>query len=308
MKNCAGKTIAQKSVNHPTYGSLEVSVLDCENCGYAHIQPIPEPQMLDKYYAFHFYDKEKPHYLTKMEAETDYWMAWYSWRLALVESHLPTSKQPRKILDVGSSGGFLLEAAHRRGWKVQGVEPSTQAANYCRTRFGHEVQETGFEDAKIEPKSLDAVHCSLVLEHLREPEAFMQWARTVLKPEGVLVIEIPNEFNRFQNILTGHLGKAPWFVSFPDHINYFTPASLRRLAEKQSYKVADIVSTFPIETFVLMGDDYIGNDPVGRECHKRRMNFEMNLLNSGNGELLTQMYRDFAKNGIGREIIAVLKP
>lgn len=301
MSNCAGKTLAVRS-------STSAEVIDCETCGFAHLKKKPTLEELGKFYSFHFYDKQKPEYLSKMELEKNYWLTFYSWRVTQIENLLKDrKKEGLSILDVGSSGGFFLEAAHRRGWKVEGIEPSTQAADYCRKVFGHQVQESNFSDADVKPASFDAIQCSLVLEHLHSPEEFFKWARSVLKPGGILCVTVPNEFNNFQMIMVEHLKKEPWFVAYPDHLNYFTPASLKRLAERNNYTQVDSICGFPIEMFVLMGDDYIGNDPLGRECHKKRMKFEETMINSGRGELLTDLYRSFGNNRVGRELISFFK-
>lgn len=300
-EECRGEVIAVRD-------SGSVEVLDCQSCGFAHLKRKPTPEELGKFYSFHFYDKQKPEYLSKMEREQDYWLAFYSWRVDQIGRILRSGQgsNPR-ILDVGSSGGLFLEAAHRRGWEVEGIEPSTQAADYCRNRFGHRVQEADFRDARIESDSFDCIQCSLVLEHLLDPQEFFSWAFGALRPGGILCITTPNEFNPFQKVMVNHLKKEPWFVAYPDHINYFTPASLERLAKKFGFTQVDSLCAFPIELFVLMGDDYIGNDALGRECHRKRMRFEENLILSGQGELLTEIYRSLGKLGVGRELIAFFR-
>lgn len=59
--------------------------------------------------------------------------------------------------------------------------------------------------------------------------------------------------------------------------------------------------------FLLMGDNYIGNDEQGRVCHTKRMNFEKNLLGSNNSNFLKDLYSTFSKYGIGREIVLYAK-
>ena len=63
---------------------------------------------------------------------------------------------------------------------------------------------------------------------------------------------------------------------------------------------------FPIDIFLLMGDDYIGNDVKGKEAHQRRKNFEM-ILGKKNKQLSRKIYQEFAKMGIGREIVLYAK-
>ncbi len=56
-----------------------------------------------------------------------------------------------------------------------------------------------------------------------------------------------------------------------------------------------------------MGDNYIGNDETGRKCHTQRMNFEKSMSSSGSDSLLENLYSDFAKQGIVREVVLYAK-
>ena len=55
-----------------------------------------------------------------------------------------------------------------------------------------------------------------------------------------------------------------------------------------------------------MGDDYIDNDQIGKEAHRRRKNFE-DLLVKQDNNLKRKLYLEFAKLGIGREIVLYAK-
>ena len=53
-----------------------------------------------------------------------------------------------------------------------------------------------------------------------------------------------------------------------------------------------------------MGDNYVGNDEVGREAHQRRKSFERALLDGGRNACKRDLYRMLAELGLGREIVA----
>ena len=93
----------------------------------------------------------------------------------------------------------------------------------------------------------------------------------------------------------------------PHHVNYFDFRSLGGLLKKCGFSIVHEESTFPIDLFLLMGDNYISDDKVGRECHTRRMNFEKSMRLSGNNDLLERLYSNFAKQGIGREVVLYAK-
>ena len=120
---------------------------------------------------------------------------------------------------------------------------------------------------------------------------------------------MPNDYNPIQEILTSTMGFDPWWVAPPHHINYFNSETLSALLERRGFEVAHFETTFPIDIFLLMGENYIGDDELGRKCHARRKNFELNLERSGRSKLKRDIYQSFAKNNIGREIVILaLKP
>ncbi|MHB1222178.1 MAG: class I SAM-dependent methyltransferase, partial [Gammaproteobacteria bacterium] len=99
------------------------------------------------------------------------------------------------------------------------------------------------------------------------------------------------------------LGFKPWWVAAPHHINYFDFDSLSNLVERCGFEVVHKESTFPIDMFLLMGDNYISSDELGRSCHTKRMNFEKAMNLSGAGNVLTNLYSELSQLGIGREVV-----
>ena len=66
-------------------------------------------------------------------------------------------------------------------------------------------------------------------------------------------------------------------------------------------------ATFPIDMFLLMGDNYVGNDALRRQCHGERMAFERNVTRAGLTHVKREMYRAFAASGLGREVLLLGK-
>ncbi len=53
------------------YKNGEISVIDCKQCGYAHVNPLPTQAQLDKYYREGFYQEEKTNYLDDFEKDKE---------------------------------------------------------------------------------------------------------------------------------------------------------------------------------------------------------------------------------------------
>jgi len=62
-----------------------------------------------------------------------------------------------------------------------------------------------------------------------------------------------------------------------------------------------------MEFFLLMGENYVGNKTLGRDCHGRRKKLELNLHLGGLDGLKHTLYTTFAEQGIGREVVVIAR-
>ena len=282
-------------------------VIECVQCGFKHIISIPTKEELEKVYRDDFYTKEKPLYLERYLEDLEWWNIVYDRRYEILEQHLLTSQ--RKILDIGSGPGYFLLKGKNRGWSVKGVEPSVQASEYSKgLDLGLDIENIFYsEQSAANLGKFDAVNFGEVLEHLPNPAATLKLAHNQLNIGGIACLIVPNDFNPFQLLLRDHMGFSPWWVGPPQHINYFNFSSLTTLLERCGFKVIHQESTFPLEIFLLMGENYIGNDEVGRKCHSKRMIFEKKIIKAGGGKILNRLYTSLADQGLGREVVIFAK-
>jgi SAM-dependent methyltransferase len=276
-------------------------VVDCEACGFKHVLPIPTAEELESAYRHEYYTQEKPLYIERYREDLPWWNTVYTRRYELLERFLPQAQ--RSMLDIGSGPGFFLLNGQQRGWRVKGVEPSIEAAVHTQ-KMGLDVENIFFtEQSAPGLGTFDAINMGEVLEHIPAPANMLKLVHASLNANGVVCIVVPNDFNPFQHTLESHQGFKPWWVAPPHHINYFNFKSLARLLVSCGFEVVHEESTFPIDLFLLMGDNYVGNDALGRACHTRRMSFEKAMVESGQGDVLTGMYTSFASQGLGREVV-----
>ena len=83
------------------------------------------------------------------------------------------------------------------------------------------------------------------------------------------------------------------------HINYFDFESLGGLLERKGLEVVHRQGDFPMELFLLMGENYVGDSEVGERCHEKRVRFETALP----AELRRCMYEALAGVGVGRSCL-----
>ncbi len=294
----AGKThsgAAQETVG-------EYTVIACEACGFRHVLPLPTAGDLQSVYEQDYYTQEKPQYIARHLQDQAWWDAVHAERYESLEHYL--GGQAGTLLDVGAGPGLFLRLGRERGWCVTGIEPSKQAAQHCRQAWGLEIVNAFLDEHSAAALgAFDVVHMSEVLEHLPDPAATLALTRQLLKPGGLVCLVVPNDFNPVQLILRDQLGAQPWWVAPPHHLNYFSHESLSALLQRQGFEVLHMESTFPIDLFLLMGKNYIGQDEVGREVHALRKELDLNLLRAGAAPLRRQLYTAFGRLGLGREIV-----
>jgi 2-polyprenyl-3-methyl-5-hydroxy-6-metoxy-1,4-benzoquinol methylase len=280
----------------------EFRVVECAACGFAHLDPKPDASAVERFYEGAFYDEANPDYLAKTEREIAYWNDVV---FAAKEKNIRNMLGGvGKILDIGCCGGFLLRYFADHDWKVLGIEPSRTAYEWATGKSRIPAKQAFFElIPEMELGTFDAVHMAFVMEHVRNPKSFLEKVCRITKPGGVICIEAPNDFNPLQRIVTSALSKEPYWVCAPDHINYFSFDSLERLLTDCGLQILRREATFPLELFLLMGDDYVGNETVGLACHEKRMRMERKLCEAGAADLLETLYADLGRRGLGRQAI-----
>ncbi|GHF19491.1 type 12 methyltransferase [Kordiimonas sediminis] len=271
-------------------------IIDCQNCGFLHVSPLPTEAELTKLYQQDFYQSEKPEYIAASEQDGAWHDIEYGLRLDLAHEHLGHAG---KVLDIGCGPGNFLQVARKQGWDAYGIEPSSVAADHAKS-LGLDVQ-TGFfpDDFNHEAGSFDFIHMSEVLEHVPSPTEVIQAAKQLLRPDGVLTISVPNDFSPLQMAAAKAVSADQWWVVPDHHLNYFTMDSLEKILRAQCLTCIDRTTNFPMELFLLMGQDYTADPAIGKQCHQLRKKFDQNL-NQIDKDLLKKFYRHLAGINMGR--------
>jgi SAM-dependent methyltransferase len=156
-------------------------------------------------------------------------------------SYLPVLKGvPGPVLDVGCGRGEFLRLLAAAGMKASGVESNPVSAAACRAS-GLEVEEADALAAlsRRPAGALGAVVALPVVEHW-PPETifrFLQQARRVLAPGGVLLAETVN---------TDSLSALRAFYLDPTHVRPVPPEALRFLAEAAGFSDTHIEYRAPL--------------------------------------------------------------
>ena len=276
----------------------DYEAIDCSVCGFIHVFPLPPEEELERYYSKIFYGAErKPDYFQKQRAQKEWWNRVFDDRLEKIENILGRKGH---ILDVGCGPGFFLARARERGWRVSGVEPSPHAVSFANSELGLSVC-LGEIETFTSDECFDVIHSHGVIEHVLSPHNFVSRTREMMCEDAVMFASVANDFSPIQKILQARGFPDWWFVP-PEHINYFQVQTFKSLFERHGLDPIDVTTTFPIEFFLLFGDDYVRNPEIGGSCHNRRVNFENAFIETGNKALLNDFYNNLSSLGFGRQI------
>ncbi|MCP9451783.1 MAG: class I SAM-dependent methyltransferase [Nitrospira sp.] len=134
---------------------------------------------------------------------------------------------PKAVLDVGSGGGEFAYLLHLLGHRVHGIEPNRGYAEYSIGEYGLTVTVGFVQDVIFPSASFDVVTIWHVLEHMEDPGAVLARLGSWLKPDGRVVVEVPNVEATCQ---------APKNTFHEAHLYNFNVLTLRRLAKKQGLR------------------------------------------------------------------------
>lgn len=209
---------------------VETDIWKCSPCDLIFPDPMPVPKGglgqhydidADEYFQSH--DKQE-----KIDAAT-----------ALVRRAEALLGGKGRLLDVGVGRGEVLSAALADEWEAEGVEPSAKFADYAEKRTGVTIWRQPIEKADIPDGSFDVVILAAVLEHLYNPDEIVEKIARVLRPGGLLFLDVPNEQGLYFKMgnLYQKLRGRDWCVNLsptfpPFHVFGFSPRSLRKLLSK----------------------------------------------------------------------------
>ncbi len=141
-----------------------------------------------------------------------------------------------KLLDVGCGGGVFLERMRDFGWDVCGLELAADVARRVEQRTGITVHVGTLPHRDFQPESFDAVTLWHVLEHVPNPRELLASAADLLRPNGLLVIEVPNIDSR----TFAEFGPHWYGLELPRHFQHFNPKTLAGMLPDGAFRNVEV--------------------------------------------------------------------
>ena len=155
-------------------------------------------------------------------------------------------KERSRVLDLGIGSGALGQhLSQQLQCQVDGVTVNPQEEQVARSWYQRidvlDLDQPGWE-AGFEPGSYDVIVCADVLEHLAQPDLVLAACRKLLRPEGVLLVSIPNASyaGLVVDLAHGNFEYGNEGLMDRTHLRFFTRRSFQRLLDSQGWRVAQV--------------------------------------------------------------------
>ena len=197
----------------------------CISCDLVRTEPQLTPHELEPYYAEQYWGEGG------VQAVDEHW-------IRRDQRHrtgfLARFRTEGSILDVGCGLGFFLRALNPNRWNRYGIEPMPVPYREAAHALGADrVHNTDLTSAKLPRGRFDAITFWDSLEHLPNPRAILGEAARLLRPDGIVVIGLPN-LGGYQ---AQHFGRDWFGLSLRHHFYHYTQATLTRLLEGCGFRV-----------------------------------------------------------------------
>lgn len=148
------------------------------------------------------------------------------------------------VLDIGCSTGHFMEMVKDATKKIYGSELNRKEIEFCCSVLGLDVSDEPLAE-RFKEGTFDYVTMIYVLEHIAEPKEFLKSVKKVLKPNGKLVVLVPNIQDALVNMYD-----IPEFRSFYyciEHLFYYSPKTIKRLFDDVGLKgEIELIQEYPI--------------------------------------------------------------
>lgn len=149
----------------------------------------------------------------------------------------PVFSEPGRVLDIGCGTGNFLYTIRERGWETYGVELNTAAAELGRRSAGLDIFPGNVIDAHYPDNYFDYIRSNHSFEHIANPNEVLDEIYRILKPDGKLMIGVPN----IDGINVKLFRRYWWYLGAPVHTFNYSTRTLPMLLRKHNFVVERVI-------------------------------------------------------------------
>ncbi|UJP65935.1 class I SAM-dependent methyltransferase [Mongoliitalea daihaiensis] len=226
---------------------------ECASCNLVFTNPRPNQESIHTYYQSDAYISHQD----KITSITDILYKLVRKYTLRTKINLLNSLKPSQgsLLDIGCGTGYLLEAANKKGWICEGIEPGKDARKLAKKK-GLRVNKS-LDDLK--EKQFDCISLFHVLEHIHLLRKDTKKILRLLKETGYLIIAVPN-----RNSLDANKYQANWAAwDVPRHLYHFDQRSFQKFTEEFGLEIIDQKPMIFDSYYVsMLSEKIVGSSPT----------------------------------------------
>jgi len=218
----ANALLTEEELSHPE-SRWPLELVRCPHCSLVQITETVPPEILFREYSYFssFSDTMVSHARQIAERLVD-------------DRKLDTDSL---VVEVASNDGYLLQWYRNKGVPVLGIEPARNIAEVAINErdvptisefFGKDIAHGLSEGGQ----SADVIHANNVLAHVADLNGVVSGFKTLLKPDGRVVVEAP-----YVKDLIDHI---EFDTIYHEHLCYFSLTALCRLFERHGLQIVDV--------------------------------------------------------------------
>ena len=213
----------------------EYFLVKCNSCKFVYSEQKPTQQELDEVYNNYDYSTEDSS-LTSASMKKHIDICKYIMSLGKISS----------VLDVGCGKGAWLNIFKEFGCDTFGTEYNDDLKTFASS-VGHIMLDGGLFPIVRKDQKFDLIIFTEVIEHIQNPNEVLSHFNNILSNEGLIFITTPN-FSAIER----HFLRGKWKnVMYPEHLSYYTPATLNSVLNKNGFSKISLYSE-NIGVFVIL--------------------------------------------------------
>ncbi len=220
---------------HLATGSFDL--FQCSQCHCIFLDPLPASSELAAFYPREYWwagaesgaSRLKRAFLSLEKAYREFVTRDHARFVEECASGRPRSE--RLLLDIGCGNGTFLLAAGSRGFTPHGMDVSKRAVEIAQKQTGCPVRQGEIGSKVWSGAKFDFVTMFHVLEHLPDPGMALSFAKELLKPGGLLILQVPNVSSGQARLF----GNRWYGLDVPRHVINYTPKALAHLLRQEGF-------------------------------------------------------------------------
>ncbi len=141
------------------------------------------------------------------------------------------------VIEIASNDGYLLQYYRHADVPVLGIEPAANVAEHAQSSRGIPTLPRFFSrelalDIEGCGQPADVVHANNVLAHVADLNGFVAGLRTLLKPSGLGILEVP--------YVRDLVERVEFDTIYHEHLCYFSLTSIEPLFAKYGLVITDV--------------------------------------------------------------------